>query len=56
MLPDGDLDVFVGGNPQQTLSDRDRFLICIEPDFKDLIRSFELSDQALELLRLLLGL
>jgi hypothetical protein len=53
VLPNGDLDVFIGGDSQQSLSDRDRLLIRIETDFKDLIWSFELSDQALELARLL---
>jgi hypothetical protein len=53
VLSNGDLDFFIGGDPQQSLSDRDRLLIRIEADFKDLIWSFELSDQALELARLL---
>jgi len=53
VLSNGDLDVFIGGDSQQSLSDRDRLLIRIETDFKDLIWSFELSDQSLELARLL---
>ena len=53
VLSHGDLNVSIGGDSQQSLSDRDRLLIRIETNFKDLLRSFELSDQALELARLL---
>jgi hypothetical protein len=55
VFSNGDLDVFIGGDSEQSLSDRDRLLIRIETDFKDLFWSFELSDQAPELARLLLA-
>ena len=56
MLSNSDLDVFIGGDSQQPLSDRDRLLIRVETHFKDLVWSLELSDQALELAGLLFAL
>jgi len=50
------LDIGLGGNAQETLSNGDRFLFCIEPDFEYLLRSFELTDEPLELTVLLLTL
>lgn len=56
MLANRNLDIGFGSYTQEALSDRDRLLRGIEPDFEHLLRSFELTDQPLELTLLLLTL
>ena len=54
MLSNRDLDLGLRSHSEKALSDGDRLLIRIEPDFEHLLRSFQLTDEPLEL-ALLLG-
>jgi hypothetical protein len=53
VLSHRDLDIGVRGNAQVPLPDRNRFLGRIEADLKNLLRSFELTNESLELALLL---
>jgi hypothetical protein len=53
VLSHRDLDIGVRGNAQEPLPDRNRFLGRIEADLKNLLRSFELTNESLELALLL---
>jgi hypothetical protein len=55
MLSDGDLDIRVGCDTEQSLPDSDRLLLGIKPDGEHLLRSFELTYEATELTLLLLA-
>jgi hypothetical protein len=55
VLAHGDLDIGIGGNAQEALSDRDRLLVRVQADLENLLGSFELTDQFLELTLLLLA-
>ncbi|MGD0019187.1 MAG: hypothetical protein ABSD62_08020 [Candidatus Limnocylindrales bacterium] len=56
VLSDGDLDMSLGGDAEQSLPDRYRFFVGIEPNRENLLRTFELGDEPLELALLLLSL
>jgi hypothetical protein len=56
VLSNGYLYVRLGGDSQETLSDRDRLLGRIEPNLEYLLRSLELPDQPFELTLLLFAL
>ena len=55
VLSHRDFHVGLSCHAQKALTDRDRLLVGIEPDLEDLLRSFQLSDQFLELPLLLLA-